>query len=373
MSTAAPVPETALMPGQEFSTDRALATLRRAGPWQLLRDAFLRFRYGDGFSHARALALHTCLSLIPLAIALIGLATASDHRAVGAITGRVVLSLTPGQGDVVDEVVRQTQNRPGESGQLALWLGLAAALVSLTTAMAQVERGANRIYGIQQDRPTPAKYGRALLLALTAGLPALLGFLLLVAGGAIGDAVAATYHWSDEMAGWWPLLRWPLGLLLTWVSYTVLLARAPHRRQPTFPWLAAGGAIAIVLWLMATALLAAYVAKTDTFRSTYGPLTSVLALLIWANLTAVALLFGAAFCAQIEAVRAGTPEPTNGDRQLALWPGSGSAGSPSADNDRGVIPPPRPATQGQAARCESCSPESQGASLPSAARSESGA
>jgi hypothetical protein len=35
--------------------------------------------------------------------------------------------------------------------------------------MAQVERGANRIYGVQQDRPTPAEYGRALFLALAAG------------------------------------------------------------------------------------------------------------------------------------------------------------------------------------------------------------
>ncbi len=320
MSAAAPVPETALMPGQEFSADRALATLRRAGPWRLLRDAFIRFRYGDGFSHARALALHTCLSLIPLAIALIGLATALNQRAIGTVASRILLRLAPGQGDVVDDVVRQTQNRSADSGQVALWLGLAAALVSLTTAMAQVERGANRIYGIQQDRPTPAKYGRALLLALTAGLPALLGFLLLVAGDAVGQAIAVTYHWGDDLPGWWPLLRWPLGLLLTWASYTVLLAQAPHRRQPTFPWLVAGGAIAIVLWLVATALLAVYVTKTDTFRSTYGPLTSVLALLIWANLTAIALLFGAAFCAQIEAVRAGTPEPTNGDQPPAARP-----------------------------------------------------
>ena len=303
------------MPGQQFSTDRALATLRRAGPWRLLRDAFLRFRYGDGFSHARALALHTCLSLIPLAIALIGLASALGHRAIGTAAGQILLRLTPGQGDVVDDVVRQTQSRSTESGQVALWLGLAAALVSLTTAMAQVERGANRIYGIQRDRPVAAKYGTALFLALTAGLPALLGFLLLVAGGAVGDAIVAAYRGGDALPAWWPLVRWPLGLLLTWASYTVLLARAPRRRQPTYPWLAAGGAIAIVLWLLATALLAAYIGKTDTFRSTYGPLTSVLALLIWANLSSIALLFGVSFCAQIEAVRAGTPTPTSGDDQ----------------------------------------------------------
>jgi YihY family inner membrane protein len=305
-----------------------MATLRRAGPWRLLADAFTRFRYGDGFSHARALALHTCLSLIPLAIALIGLASASGHRAVGTAAGQVLLRLTPGKGDVVDDVVWQTESRSAESGQVALWLGLAAALVSLTTAMAQVERGANRIYGVQQDRPTPAKYGRALFLALAAGLPALLGFLLLVAGGAVGDAIVMAYRWGDGAPSWWPLLRWPLGLLLTWASYTVLLSRAPRRRQPSYPWLAAGGAI--------TALLALYVAKTDTFRSTYGPLTSVLALLIWANLTAVALLFGVAFCAQIEAVRAGAPAPTSREEQVP-------PAAPTSREPVALVPAERPA------------------------------
>ena len=311
MSTAAPVPQTALMRGHEFSTDKALATLRHAGPGRLLRDAFIRFRYGDGFSHARALALQTCLSLIPLAIALIGLTSALGHQAVGLAAGRIVLRLTPGQGDALDDAVRQTQQRyQDQSGHLALWLGLAVALVSLTTAMAQVERGANRIYGIQRDRPTLGKYTRGFVLALTAGLPALVGFLLLVGGSAVGDALAVTYQWGDDLRAWWSVLRWPVGLLLTWVAYTILLAHAPNRRQPTHPWLAAGGLIAIVLWTAVTLLLALYASRTGAFRSTYGPLTSVFALLLWANLTAVALLFGVAFCAQIEAVRAGASAPT---------------------------------------------------------------
>jgi YihY family inner membrane protein len=297
------------MPGEDFTVDRARRLLS-SGVWQLLKSAFVRFRYGDGFSHARAIALQMCLSLIPLAIALIGLADTLGHRTTGTIASQIVLRLTPGHGDVVDGLVQQVQRRPGDAGQIALWLGLVTALVSLTTAMAQVERGANRIYGIQRDRPAPAKYGRALLLVLTAGLPALLGFLVLVGGGAVGRSLAVAYHWGDDVPVWWTVLRWPLGLLLTWVSYTVLLARAPRRRQPSYSWLAAGGGIAIGVWLLVTVLLALYVGGSVTFRSTYGPLTSVLALLIWANLTAVALLFGAALCAQMEAVRAGRPGPT---------------------------------------------------------------
>ena len=252
---AAPVPQTALMPGHEFSTDKALATLRLAGPGRLLRDAFIRFRYGDGFSHARALALQTCLSLIPLAIALIGLASALGHEAVGArrrphraaVDPRA--ARCPGRCRPAD-----TAALPGPVRARGAVAGPRVALISLTTAMAQVERGANRIYGIQRDRPAISKYARGFVLALAAGLPALLGFLLLVGGGAVGEALAATYHWGGDLRTWWNVLRWPTGLLLTWASYTILLAHAPNRGQPTRPWLAAGGLIAIVLWTAVTLL-----------------------------------------------------------------------------------------------------------------------
>jgi len=59
---------------------------------------------------------------------------------------------------VVGPLVQRTR----DLGQVALSLGLLTAVVALTTAAGQIERGANRIYGIDQDRPAPQKYRRAL-------------------------------------------------------------------------------------------------------------------------------------------------------------------------------------------------------------------
>ena len=53
------------MSGDELSADDALLALRRYGGWPLVRDAFIRFRYGDGFSHARAFAFQLCLAWCP--------------------------------------------------------------------------------------------------------------------------------------------------------------------------------------------------------------------------------------------------------------------------------------------------------------------
>jgi uncharacterized BrkB/YihY/UPF0761 family membrane protein len=68
---------------------------------------------------------------------------------------------------------------------------------------------------VDQDRPAPQKYLRVLFLTVVAGLPALVSFLLLVAGGAIGASMQRWYHWSGAGVMTWNLLRWPVSLGLT--------------------------------------------------------------------------------------------------------------------------------------------------------------
>lgn len=319
MSTATRVPETITISGDELSADDALTALRRYGRWNLVKNSFIRFRYADGFTNARALALQFCLSFIPLIIAVIGLSSALHQDKIGTVITQTLARVLPGsgQGDMVQQAAERIQGQGATGGQLALWLGLLAAIVALTTAMGQIERGANRIYGIERDRPTPQKYGRALLMALTAGLLSLLGFLVIIAGDALGHSLVAAYGLGDTFGTLWTIGRWPLGVILAWASFTVVLERAPRRRQPGYSWLAFGSGVSLALWLLVTGLLALYVARSASFGTTYGPLTGIFALLLWANLSSVALFLGIAFAAQLEAVRAGTPAPASADPLMA--------------------------------------------------------
>ncbi|MFC7642320.1 YihY/virulence factor BrkB family protein [Streptosporangium lutulentum] len=198
-------------------------------------------------------------------------------------------------------------------GAVALWLGLITALVSLTSAMAQVERGANRIYGVERDRPFHRKYGRALLMALSAGAFMTVGFTVMVGGGAIGRALAQVYEWGDGAMEAYNLVRWPLGFLLALLSASVLFRAAPRRRQPGHTWLAFGALVSIALWTVFTLLLAFYIESSGTFGATYGPLTAVMALLLWSFLSSIALFLGLAFAAQLEACRGGSAGPVTPD------------------------------------------------------------
>jgi uncharacterized BrkB/YihY/UPF0761 family membrane protein len=150
-------------------------------------------------------------------------------------------------------------------------------------------------------------------MALTGGLLLQLGFVVIVAGDALGEALAAAYGLPHTFETAWTIGSWPAGIALAWASFTVIIERAPRRSQPAYSWLAVGAGVSLALWLMLTGLLALYVVKSASFGTTYGPLTGIFALLLWANLSSVALLLGVAFAAQLEAVRAGAPTPATAD------------------------------------------------------------
>jgi YihY family inner membrane protein len=209
-------------------------------------------------------------------------------------------------GEILTDALRQGSTAASrESGETALVGGFIAAVFAGMSAMAQVERGANRIYGVERDRPFVRKYSVALAACLTAGLLAVLSFVLLAGGSAVRQAAG----WSGGFDTTWGILRWPLGLVAVVASVSILFELSPRRKQPEASWLAFGAAVSVVLWLAFMGLFTLYVGATDSFGATYGPLAGTIGVLLWTFLTSIALFLGLAFAAQLEAVRAGVERP----------------------------------------------------------------
>lgn len=303
MATATRVPET-----YRLGAGHAARTLRHTGWRALALDSFARFRAADGFTHARSLAYQVTLTSIPALLALVGFATAAGGAQLRMVLRRTLLGLAPGPaGETLSTAFRQGT----ESGATALWIGLVVALASGTAAMAQVERGANRIYGMESDRAPLRRYLVALALSCSAGVLAVVAFLVLVAGAALGDAARAAGTWSNDLATAWSLARWPVAILLAVPAFALLFQRAPRRTQPGAGWLAVGSAATVVLWLLLTGALALYLAASSSF-ATYGSLAGLIGLMLWAFSSSVALFLGIAISAQLEAVRAEHGAPTEG-------------------------------------------------------------
>ena len=129
MTTARTVPVTTEMDGDELDAEDAWHVVRKVGLRRLFLDAFVRFRYGDGFSSSRALALQAALAVVPFMLALTGLAADIDEERRPRVLARTIDAVSPGSG--TRDALASAVTGPASSeraGEIALCLGLFFAL-----------------------------------------------------------------------------------------------------------------------------------------------------------------------------------------------------------------------------------------------------
>ena len=293
MSTASRVPET-----WDHSGDDPKEALAKTGRTRLLKNAFSRFRAADGTSHTRSLAFATSLVLVQGLVVLLGFAAAFEKSGITSTIVETIRSAVPGPAsDVLADAVKQANHVGHQHRFLPLSIGLIGVLITATTAMGQIERGFNRIYGIEKDRPTVQKYWLAFRMMLTVGTGLVIAFLMLGFGRSIGRS------WGHDARVVWDVLRWPVGLILIAICLAALLSHSANRRQPGRAWLAFGAGTAVALWALSTIALALVFELSSSFGQTYGPLAGIIALQLWTLLSAFSIFYGVSVAAELEAIR----------------------------------------------------------------------
>jgi uncharacterized BrkB/YihY/UPF0761 family membrane protein len=241
-------------------------------------------------SHVRALAYQSMFVLLSGFIGLVGLVSALDLPRVRGIVEQMVDTISPGPSG---QLLREAARQGASGGTTAMVLGLLAALLAGTLAMAQVERSANRLAGRSEDRPFGQRHGVAFVLALSAGV-------LLAAGGlalAGGRAVAEGLGWEGAALTVWSVAHWPLGVAVAAVGIYLLFRTAPRARIGSRAALAAGTAAAVALWFLFSLALGLYFSLSS--NAAYGPLLSLVALLLWSSLSSLALHLGLAVTVEL--------------------------------------------------------------------------
>src|SRR6476660_149381 len=121
MTTARLVPVTTEMDGDELDAEDAWHLVRRHGLRGVVVGAFVRFRYGDGFSSSRALALQGALAVVPFLLALTGLAADIDEEKPARVLAAVIDAISPGSGNGDAMVSAVSGSRTSEqAGEVAL-------------------------------------------------------------------------------------------------------------------------------------------------------------------------------------------------------------------------------------------------------------
>ena len=271
-----------------------------SGAWQLLKRTIAEFRAHDMIDWAAALTYYSVLSIFPALIVLISILGLVGDSATEPILGNLD-TVGPGPAhDIVDGAVTNLQDGRGTAGVLFV-ASLAVALWTASGYVAAFMRASNAIYDVDEQRPMwktlPVRLGLTLVLLI---LVAACGTAVVLTG-ALAEQVGNLVGLGSTALQVWDLAKWPVLLLLVSFLFALLYWAAPNVRQADgFRLVSAGGLVAVLVWVAASAGFAFYVSNFASYNETYGSIGGVIVFLVWLWISNMAVLLGAELNAKLE-------------------------------------------------------------------------
>jgi membrane protein len=98
----------------------------------------------------------------------------------------------------------------------------------------------------------------------------------------------------------WEIAKWPVIAVAVMAVVAMLYYATPNVKQPKFRWISVGAAVAILVWLVASAGFALYLGTFANYDKTYGSLAGAIVALLFLWITNLALLLGAEIDSELE-------------------------------------------------------------------------
>ena len=272
---------------------RPAGTATDTGLFATLKRTVTEFREDNLSDWAAALTYYALLSLFPVLIALVAIVGLfGDPRTTTSTITDVVTSIGPDSAAQTfqDPIESITSNRSGAG--IALVVALVAALWSGSGYVGAFMRASNVIYETPEGRPFWKLRPLQLLVTLAMVVLMAIVALGLVLTGPVVDAVAGPIGLSSTATTIWSFAKWPVLAGLFTLMIAVLHYASPNVKVRGFKWVTPGSILALVVWIVASAAFAFYVANFGSYNETYGALGGLVVLLIWFWITNVAILFG---------------------------------------------------------------------------------
>jgi membrane protein len=268
---------------------------------------------------AASLTYYGLLALFPALIALVGLLglVGDPHSTTKSIT-QIITQIGPSSAaQTFAGPIKSITAHKSTAGIMGI-VGLAAALWSASSYVGAFMRAANVIYETPEGRPIWKLRPLQVLVTLIMVVILALVALAVVLTGPIVTAVAQPLGVGSTAVTIWYIAKWPALFIVVITMFSVLFYASPNVKLAGFKWVSPGAVLAVVVWLVASALFALYVANFSSYDKTYGALGGVVIFLVWMWLTNTALLLGMELNAERERSRelkAGVP---GAERELQL-------------------------------------------------------
>jgi membrane protein len=291
----------------------------RLGP--ALKRTAAEFRDDNLTDWAAALTYYGLLSLFPGVIALVSIVgLVGDPRGATQTVTEIVTAIGPqSAAQTFAGPIESVASDRGTAGA-AFVFGLAVALWSASGYVGAFIRASNVIYETREGRPFWKLRPLQVAVTLTMVLFGVMLVVGLVLTGPVVGAVAEPLGVGSTAVTAWNVVKWPAMAIVFVLMVGVLYYASPNAKIRGFRWVTPGSMVAIVVWAIASAAFALYVANFGSYDKTYGTLGGLIVLLVWLWISNVAILFGHELNAELEReaeIAEGTP---GAEQEIQLTP-----------------------------------------------------
>jgi len=276
--------------------------VRRVGP--IVKRTLVSFYDDQMTHHAAALTYYALMSLFPavlLALSLLGL-LGQYPATYNAIVGYLQEVAPASVVNPLNHSLRGALQSKGTAAT-ALVISVAVALYGTTGALEAARRALNVVFDVDGGRSFLRR--KAIDVASTFVLMALVlsSLLLAFVGGRFAEDLLGFIGLGSTAARAWNLARWPGAVATAMLVFAFVYYVTPDVQQRSFRRVTPGAAVGVLLWLLASYGLSAYVSRVVDVGAVYGTFAGAVLLVIWLWLSNVALLLGAELNAEIERER----------------------------------------------------------------------
>lgn len=316
---------------REFDEDRGrLASTPSEIPARGWKDICLRV-YQNISEHrvvalAAGITFYTLLAIFPAIAALVAIyGLFADPGTLTAQLEQLSGLLPGGALNVIHDQLTRVASQRGSTLGLTFVIGLAVSLWSANAAMKSIFDTLNVVYAEREKRSFLTL--NAISLAFTAvGI----AFVLIAIAALVVLPPVLKYLSLSGMADLLlRICRWPVLFVVVTLGLSLVYRYGPSREKPKWRWITWGSALAAFGWLVGSILFSWYAENFGSFNRTYGSLGAVMGFMMWIWLSAIVILIGAEFDAEMEHQTArdtttGPPKPI-GTRRATVADTIGSA------------------------------------------------
>ncbi len=276
-------------------TSRLDQRLEKRFGYRLLKRTFGEFSRDEVTDRAASVAYYAVLSVFPLLLGIVSLLgfflpTGTVKETVSEVLERALPAST--------SLIENNLNNIVEFRGISAVISVVLLLWSGSNLFAAVGRAVNRAWGIKKDRPFIRKKTLHIIMVLAAGLLLLLSLGITTTLNIIESFNGVVIFWLLTVGGY------VIGFALIFLVLLLIYRFTPNLKT-AWGMIWPGALISAALFELAKFGFIWYLANFADYSRIYGSLASLIILVFWIWISAVIVLLGVEFNAELYKMRTG--------------------------------------------------------------------